>query len=115
MAALTTNVVSNLGLRVDNLTGTTPNPAGDDCATGAGVFLLVRNTDAAAKTVTLVTPQLIDGDLAVADRPFTIAATTGESVIPVSDLYRNPSTGRASITYSAVTGLTVAVVRVPTS
>jgi hypothetical protein len=114
MAALTTNVAPNLGLRVDNLTGITPNAGGDDCQTGEGVFLLVKNTSAGALTVTLATPQVIDGDLAVADRTFTIAATTGQSVIPVPDLYRNPSTGRAAITYpGGITGLTVTVVRVP--
>jgi hypothetical protein len=114
MAALATNVVPNTGLRVDNLTGTTPNVGGDDCATGQGVFLLVKNTSGGALTVTLATPQVVDGDLTVSDRTFTVAATTGQSVIPVPDLYRSPSTGRAAITYpGGVTGLTVAVVRVP--
>jgi hypothetical protein len=66
-----------------------------------------------ARTVTVATPQVIDGDLAVADRTFTIAATTGQHVIPVPDLYRDPSTGRAAITYDDATGLEVCVVRVP--
>ena len=114
MAALPTNVAPNTGLRIDNLFVPAAG-AGDDCATGAGVLLMVRNTSGSAVTVTLVTPQLVDGDLAVADRPFTVAATTGEHCIPVTDLYRNPTTGRASITYSAATNVTVCVVRVPTS
>lgn len=116
MGALTTNVVPNQGLRVDNLSGTAPTVGGDTCQTGAGIFLLAKNTSAGALTLTLVTPAVVDGDLAIADRTFSVAATTGESVIPVPDLYRDPATGRAAITYpGGVTGLTVAVVRVPTS
>lgn len=112
MAALTTNVVGNTGLRVDNAFVAAAG-GGDDCTTGRGVFLLVKNTSGSAVTVTLATPQVVDGDLAVADREFTVAATTGEHCIPVPDLYRNPSTGRAAITYSAATDVTVCVVRVP--
>lgn len=113
MAALTTSVAPHQGLRVDDkLVAATSG--GDDCATGTGVFLLVRNTDGSSKTVTLATPQTVDGDLAVADRTFTVAATSGIHVIPVPDLYRNPATGRAAITYpDGVTGLSVCVVRVP--
>lgn len=114
MAALPTNVVSHAGLRVDNLlTGSPAAPGGDTCQTGRGVFLLVRNTSGASMTVTLATPGTVDGDLAIADRTFTVAATTGESCIPVPDLYRNPTTGRAAITYSLATSVFVCVVRVP--
>lgn len=112
MAALTTHVVGNTGLRVDNLF-TAAGASGDDCVTGRGVFLLVKNTSGSAVTVTLATPQVVDGDLAVADRVFTVAATSGEHCIPVSDLYRDPATGRASVSYSATTNVTVCVVRVP--
>lgn len=116
MTALPTNVAPHIGLRVDSLLDASPAAVGgDDCATGAGVFLLVRNTGASARTVTIATPQLVDGDLAVADRDFTVPATTGLFVIPVPDLYRDPATGRASISYDDVTSLSVCVVRVPTS
>lgn len=113
MAALATNVAANQGF---NLAAayTPATVGGDDCATGAGVCLFVKNATGAAITVTLVTPQSVDGDLAVADRTFSVPLTNGEFLIPVPDLYRNPATGRANITYSA-TGLNVAVVRVPTS
>lgn len=111
MAALTTNVVSHAGLRVDNLFAAAAG-GGDTCQTGKGVSLLVKNTGTSA-TVTLATPSTFDGDLAIADRTFTIAATTGESCIPVPDIYRDPATGRAAITYSSATNLTVCVVRTP--
>lgn len=112
MAALPTNVAPHGGLRVDNLL--TPAAAGgDDAATGRGTFLLVRNSGAAARTVTLITPQVVDGDLEVADREFTIAANDGLQVVPLPDLYRNPATGRAAISYDSEADLSVCVVRVP--
>lgn len=111
MAALPTTVAA-LGGTPYTLQNATAG--GDDCQTGAGVLLLVTNGDAASHTVTLVTPGTIDGDLAVGDRAVTVAA--GASVaVPVTDRYRDPSTGRASLTYDAVTSLQVAVVRVATS
>lgn len=110
MAALTTNVVPNTGLRIDNLFVAAAG-GGDDCATGAGVNLLVKNASGGAITVTLAYPNAYDGDQTVAGRAFTVPATPGEYVIPVRDVYRNPATGRAAITYSAVTSVTVAVVR----
>jgi len=112
MAALTTNVVPLTGLRIDNLL-VAATLAGDDCATGAGVLLVVNNADASAHTVTLATPGTVDG-LAVADRAVEVAAGT-EAVIPVTDRYRDSSTGRCAITYDAVTSVTVGVIRVATS
>ena len=109
MAALTTNVVPNTGLRIDTLF-VAASGGGDTCPTGAGVNLIYKNTGSAI-TVTIAYPNAYDGDQTVAGRTFTIPATTGEFVIPVRDVYRNPATGVASITYSGVTGLTVACVR----
>lgn len=112
MAALTTNVVGN-GRQYDG-DFVAASAGGDDCDTGPGVLLLVKNGDASSHTVTMVTPGVVDGDLAVADRDEVVPAG-GESMIPVKHLYRDPSTGRASITYDGVTSVTVAVVRVPVS
>ncbi|UNZ20626.1 hypothetical protein [Streptomyces sp. 891-h] len=113
MAALTTNVVPLAGLRTDNLF-TAAAAGGDNCATGAGVLLLVKNGDAASHTVTLATPQTFDGDLALEDRAVAVAAGQ-DAAIPVTDRYRDPSTGRCSITYDAVTSVTVAVIRTAAS
>lgn len=63
---------------------------------GTGVFLLVQNTDVAAKTVT------VEG-LA----PIVVPANTGLAVIPIWGVYERPRT----VAYSAVTGVTVAAVR----
>jgi hypothetical protein len=113
MAALTTNVVPLTGLRFDDLLAPAAG-GGDDCQTGAGVLLVVRNGDTTSKTVTLVTPGTVKG-LAIEDREVTVAANGGLELIPVTEDYRDPSTGRASITYSAVTSLDVCAVRTATS
>lgn len=113
MAALTTNVMPLTGLQLDaQLIAATAG--GDDAPTGAGIFLVVKNADASSHTVTLVTPGTVDGDLAVADRAVTVAAGKTQ-MIPLTATYRDPATGRASITYDAVTSVTVAVIRVDVS
>lgn len=109
MAALTTHVVPPTGLRYDNLLAAA-STGGDSCATGGGVLLVVANADTADHTVTLATPQTVSG-LAVADRVVTVPQG-GTVTIPVLDLYRDPSTGQAALTYDAAASLTVAVIRV---
>lgn len=108
MAALATTTVGLTGAAVAY---TAAAGGGDDCQTGAGVLLLVKNGDASDHTVTLATPGTVNG-LAIADRAVAVAAGA-EMAIPITNDYRNPATGRASITYDAVTSVTVAVVRVP--
>lgn len=110
MAALTTHAVPLQGLQLDaQLVAATSG--GDDCQTGAGIFLVVKNGDSASHTVTVVTPGTVDGDLAVTDRAVPVAAGKIE-FIPLTATYRNPSTGRANVTYDAVTTVSVAVIRV---
>lgn len=110
MASLPTHVVPLAGLQFDN----DYDPAsggGDDCDTGPGVLLLVKNGDGSPHTVTLVTPGVVDGDLPVADREVVVPAG-GDVAVPVTHTYRDLSTGRAQITYDSVTDVTVLVVRV---
>jgi hypothetical protein len=108
MAALSTTVVPLTGAAVAY---TAAAGGGDTCQTGGGVLLLVKNDDASPHTVTLVTPGSFKG-LAIADRAVAVAAGA-EVAIPVTTDYRDPATGRASITYDDVTSVTVAVIRVP--
>jgi hypothetical protein len=84
---------------------------GDTCATGSDVKLLVKNDSASAVTVTITTPGAVDGDLAIADRAVTVGAGAIKAV-PVTDRYRDPETGVASISYApSVTSVSVAVIR----
>lgn len=111
MAALVKNVVGPAGLAVQ-ASFTAANAGGDTAPTGSGVFLLVKNTGSSA-TVTLAYPNKYDGDQTVAGRAFTIAATTGESVIPLRDIYKDPATGVAAISYTGAASLQVCVVAIP--
>ncbi|MET9516389.1 hypothetical protein [Streptomyces sp. NPDC002994] len=78
---------------------------GDTAPTGPGRFLYVKNADASSKTVTVATPGTVSG-LAIPDVAVVVAA--GKSaVLPLAAVFRGAS-GRASITYSAATAVTVA-------
>ncbi|MFF7966760.1 hypothetical protein ACFZC3_15510 [Streptomyces sp. NPDC007903] len=109
MATLTMNVVPHAGLRTDTLL-VPASAGGDSCATGQGVFLRVKNADAASHTLTFPFAQTVDGQ-AVTPRTVTVPAGASWD-IPVLDLYANPSTGLASWTYDAVTSVTVAAIRI---
>lgn len=78
---------------------------GDTALVGPGRFLYINNADASSKTVTIATPGTVKG-LAVADASVVVAAGK-HAIIPLADVYRG-ATGRATITYSAVTSVTVA-------
>lgn len=108
MATLATQVIPDTGLEVAYVAAAA---GGDKCATGPGCFLHVVNDGGGALTVTLVTPQVLRGDLAVGDR--TVSVTAGESrMIAVPAFYASPADNLASITYSGVTSVTVAALRV---
>jgi hypothetical protein len=113
MTALVTQVVPNVG--VDISTSLVAATNGDTAACGSGTFLLVKNASGSGITVTLTTPGVIDGRLAIADSTSpSIALTSGLGLIPLpSSLYADPTTGLATINYSATSSVTVAVVRVP--
>jgi hypothetical protein len=113
MTALTANVVPNVGLDVSTLLVAPTN--GDTAPCGPGVFLLVKNTNAAACTVTIACPLKVDGRLTTSSSSSpAIALTTGLGLIPLPSYYADPTTGLATIsTYSVTSGVTVGVVRVP--
>jgi hypothetical protein len=113
VAQLATNVVALSGLaNVTALLDAAATPAnGDTAATGQGVFLFARNTGGGALTITAATPETFDG-LALADRAFDpVPATTGLGIYALTDRYRDPATGLATLTFSGTTGLKVIVVR----
>jgi hypothetical protein len=109
--SITTQVVPHAGLTITTTTPTATD--GDTCQTGGGVFYLINNTSGSAVTVTCTTPGTVDG-LAITDRTVSAAANS-ITLIPMIDLYRDPSTGRATVTCATTTGVKVAVIRVPAS
>lgn len=95
--------------------GTAPTYAaasagGDTAPIGSGLVLHVMNGSASSVTVTVATPGTLDG-LAIADVALAIPA--GDSgFVPLANVFRDPVTGRAAITYSATTTVEVAVLQV---
>ncbi|KUN92036.1 hypothetical protein [Streptomyces caeruleatus] len=83
---------------------TAANAGGDTAPVGPGRFLYVNNGSGGSITVTIATPGTVSG-LAVADTAVAVAAGK-HAIIPLSNVFRG-SNGRAAITYSGVTSLTV--------
>lgn len=109
--SVTTQPVPAVGL---TLAHTAPNVDGDIVDVSRGAFLSVINGGAGPITVTVQTPGLVDGDLAVADRVVTVPVGTTPKLIPLTSVhYRQPvgdaNAGRALVDYSAVTSVTRAV------
>jgi hypothetical protein len=81
-----------------------------------GSIVHVKNGNAAALTVTLVTLDTADGDLVVTDRACTsITGTTGMAFIriPVGWPYVDPADGLVGLSWSVTTTVTFAVVSAP--
>lgn len=107
MADLTTQSITIAAGKTDLVAALTAAASGGDTAEVAtNVFFVLNNGSGSTVTATIATPGTQDG-LAIADA--TLAVPAGKiGVIPISNLFRN-SSGRASITYSAVTTVTVGV------
>lgn len=109
--------MSQIATTAVTVAGTAPTlaaaAASDTAAVGTGLFLIVKNTNAATRTVTIVVPGILTTGDAYPDKAYTIAADTGELWIPLLDIYRDPADNLAHITWSATTGVTRAVVRIP--
>src|SRR5688572_28076126 len=100
MATLTATTVTSVGGLADLAAAS----GGDTAPVGPGYALVVINGGASTRTVTIATPGTVDGH-AVADATLVVAAgDTG--IIPLTNVFRG-ATDRASITYDAVTTVTV--------
>jgi hypothetical protein len=96
-------------------TGITPTfvaaaGAGDAVLPSQDTYIEVKNAGGSPITVTIATPGSAAPDLAIADVSVSVGATTGDKIIgPLpADLFADPTTGLAVITYSGVTSVTVA-------
>lgn len=110
MATLTVQEAGFVGL--DNIVFDAADAAGDDFVNDGRTILIVKNTDAAPKTVTVNSQALcsqgFDHDIAV-----IVPDTTGESIIGTFPKGRfNDATGKVAVSYSSVTGVSVAAVRI---
>lgn len=107
MAALTLQVLTPGGTAA---TLTSADSEGDSAPTGSGVWLEVVNASGADVTVTIETPGMVGG-LEIADREVTVP--DGERrLIPLPSSMYAGADGRAAITYSAASDVSVGVFRI---
>lgn len=83
---------------------------GDSCRTSNRTFLHVKNGHSSPQTVTIATPGTVDG-LAIADLAVAVPNAEERMIGPIDDVFRD-SGGLAQITYSGVTLLTIAAIRI---
>lgn len=101
---------------------TAPTVDNDVVDVGGRVFLSVINGGGAPINVTVNTPEVVDGDLAIADRVVAVPVGTTPKLIPLSSNHYKQTAasaaqaadiGRAYVDYSAVASVTRAVVVLP--
>lgn len=82
---------------------------GDTAEIAPGAFFVLNNGSGSTVTATFATPGTKNG-LAIADA--TMAVLAGDvGIMPLSNIFRQ-TTGRANVTYSAVTTVTVGVFKI---
>lgn len=107
MATLTTQSITRAGV--------TPTYAaaaggGDACEVGDDIYLHIKNTNASVRNVTLAIPSSASTypNVTYTNVVVQIPATTGDKLIgPISALFKDTTTGLCTITYDAVTNLTI--------
>lgn len=86
---------------------------GDGGPTGPNTYLLVTNSNAATRVVTVAVPGNTWNGVATPDTAITVPAIAGAVYgmvfIPLDSRYNDPALGRAAWTYSTEVGLSVAV------
>lgn len=103
MATLTTQIISRAGITP---TYAAVTGGGDACETGDNIFLQFKNTNAATYTPSIAIPAGKSTFPGIVYTPtaVVIPATTGDKMIgPISEIYRDPTTGLAQITYTGTT------------
>lgn len=110
MAALTTQAINRAGLTPSFASAT---GGGDTFTPDSDTYLRIKNASGAPITVTVVTPRTDAVGNAVADNTITVPATTGDVIAGPwpAEIYADPATAVASITYSGVTSLTIAAIK----
>lgn len=111
MALLSSQAIVRAGLTASFASAT---GGGDTFLADSDTMLRVKNASGSAITVTVVTPRTDLAGNAVADTTFSVPATTGDVLAGPfpAEIYNDPTAGVASITYSGVTSLTIAALKV---
>ena len=110
MATLTTQEVTRLGVAQ---TYAACAGGGDKFTPGANTFLQVKNASGGALTVTVAVAKVPLPDATSAVAAVSIPATTGDKMFGPfpAEFFAAAADGLAAITYSGVTSLTIAVLR----
>lgn len=110
---LTVLVADRDGVSVADAVMTDAVAGGHQFINDGATQLLIQNTNAATRTITISTPNTVDGN-AIADLAFTIAATTGRLLTATfpRTIY-NQSDGKVRVDYSATAGVKIAAVQIP--
>lgn len=86
---------------------------GDAFTNDGHTFVQVLNASGAPITLTIQTPNTVDG-LAITDRTVSVPATTGNKMIgPFPPAIYNQSNGQVYLDWSSATSVTFAVVHMP--
>lgn len=109
MATLAVQNITTTGLAATYATATATT--GDQFLAASGTFLHVKNANAGSVTCTLTTPTTVDG-LALADRDIVIPTATDRFVAVPDWLYRDPTSGLATVVCTPAASVTIAVVRI---
>jgi hypothetical protein len=82
---------------------------------GSGMFLHIKNASGGALTVTFNVPaaRTYEPNVAITSPVISVPATTGDRMIGPIDAgtFADPTTGLCTLTYSGVTSLTVASIK----
>ncbi len=111
MATLTTQVINRAGVVV---TPVAAAGGGDAMTTGSGMMLEVVNGGGSPINVTLAVPaaRTYEPNVAITSPIVSVTNGTTKWIGPVdSATFTDPTTGLCTITYSAVTSVTVAAVQ----
>lgn len=108
MALLTVAAASRSGV---DMTGAAATSGGDTFANTGHEILFVTNGDSGSHTVTVALQKELDGQSATA-RVVTVAAGKTEAIGPFQAGLYSDDDGIAHVTYSAVTSVTVKVLKV---
>lgn len=100
------------------LAGLTPTYAaasvgGDSFANDGRIFLHVKNSDSSSHVTTVASQKPTVPGYTPANNAVTVPITTGDKIIgPFDPTVWNDADGKVQVTYAAVTGMTVAAIRV---
>lgn len=111
MATLTTQVINRAGAVI---TTTAAAGGGDAMSCGSGMMLEVTNGGASPITVTFNVPaaRTYEPNVAITSPAVSVTNGTTKRFGPIdAQTFQDPTTGLCSITYSAVTSVTVAAVQ----